>query len=116
MRGTADDQLEGGAWNHYKGGIILNGSTADGTAKPGPCAINCNNDGEVYSFHPSGANAVFAELPENLIRVLWERGWMFYTFVGKTGCRLMCAWDTSAKDIDEFVADINDSLRERMNG
>jgi prepilin-type processing-associated H-X9-DG protein len=61
VRGTADDALEGGAWNHYKGGIILNGSSPDGTAKPGPCALNCNNDGEVYSFHLSGANAVFAD-------------------------------------------------------
>jgi prepilin-type N-terminal cleavage/methylation domain-containing protein/prepilin-type processing-associated H-X9-DG protein len=61
VRGTADDSLEGGAWNHYKGGITLNGSTSDGMAKPGPCALNCNNDGEVYSFHPGGANAVFAD-------------------------------------------------------
>src|SRR5262249_20864460 len=28
---------------------------------PWPCAINCTNDREVYSFHPSGANAVFAD-------------------------------------------------------
>jgi prepilin-type processing-associated H-X9-DG protein len=37
------------------------GSTPDGTTKPGPCAINCTNDREVYSFHPGGANAVFAD-------------------------------------------------------
>ena len=37
------------------------GSSYDGTAKPGPCAINCTNDKEVYSFHPGGANAVFAD-------------------------------------------------------
>ena len=57
----AADVLEGGPWNHYKGGIVLNGSAPDGTAKPGPCALNCNNDVEVYAFHPSGANAVFAD-------------------------------------------------------
>jgi prepilin-type N-terminal cleavage/methylation domain-containing protein/prepilin-type processing-associated H-X9-DG protein len=57
----AADVLEGGPWNHYKGGIVLNGSTPDGMARPGPCALNCNNDGEVYAFHPSGANAVFAD-------------------------------------------------------
>jgi prepilin-type N-terminal cleavage/methylation domain-containing protein/prepilin-type processing-associated H-X9-DG protein len=57
----AADVLEGGPWNHYKGGIVLNGSTTDGSAKPGPCALNCNNDGEAYAFHPSGANAVFAD-------------------------------------------------------
>jgi prepilin-type N-terminal cleavage/methylation domain-containing protein len=37
------------------------GSSYDGTTKPGPCAINCTNDREVYSFHPAGANAVFAD-------------------------------------------------------
>jgi prepilin-type processing-associated H-X9-DG protein len=29
--------------------------------QPGPCALNCTNEKEVYSFHPSGANAVFAD-------------------------------------------------------
>jgi prepilin-type processing-associated H-X9-DG protein len=37
------------------------GATPDGTTKPGPCAINCTNDREVYSFHPGGANAVFVD-------------------------------------------------------
>jgi prepilin-type N-terminal cleavage/methylation domain-containing protein/prepilin-type processing-associated H-X9-DG protein len=27
----------------------------------GPCAINCSNEQEVFSFHPGGANAVFAD-------------------------------------------------------
>jgi prepilin-type processing-associated H-X9-DG protein len=37
------------------------GSTRDGATQPGPCAINCTNEKEVYSFHPGGANAVFAD-------------------------------------------------------
>ena len=56
-----DQVLEGGPWDHFKGGIILQGSTFDGTAKPGRCALNCNNDREVYAFHAGGANAVFAD-------------------------------------------------------
>jgi prepilin-type N-terminal cleavage/methylation domain-containing protein/prepilin-type processing-associated H-X9-DG protein len=50
----------GGAW---VGGTLTlgQGSTPDGATKPGPCAINCTNDHEVYSFHPGGANAVFAD-------------------------------------------------------
>jgi prepilin-type processing-associated H-X9-DG protein len=61
--GTAgpDQALEGGDWDHYKGSIILRGSTSDGTANPGRCALNCNNDREVYAFHPGGANAVFVD-------------------------------------------------------
>ena len=45
----------------FRNGILLQGSTADGTMKPGRCAINCTNVQEVYSFHPGGANAVFAD-------------------------------------------------------
>ena len=50
----------GGVW---VGGTLIfgQGSTPDGATKPGPCAINCTNDREVYSFHPGGANAVFAD-------------------------------------------------------
>jgi prepilin-type N-terminal cleavage/methylation domain-containing protein/prepilin-type processing-associated H-X9-DG protein len=56
-----DQLLVGGPWNHFKGDIILQGSSPDGTAQPGPCALNCTNDAEVYAFHPGGANAVFAD-------------------------------------------------------
>lgn len=41
--------------------IFGQGSTLDGATKLGRCAINCTNDHEVYSFHPGGANAVFAD-------------------------------------------------------
>jgi prepilin-type N-terminal cleavage/methylation domain-containing protein/prepilin-type processing-associated H-X9-DG protein len=57
-----DDQaLEGGPWNHFKGGILLQGSTFDGSMKLERCALNCTNDGEVYAFHAGGASAVFAD-------------------------------------------------------
>jgi prepilin-type N-terminal cleavage/methylation domain-containing protein len=41
--------------------IFGQGSSPDGAAKPGPCAINCTNNREVYSFHPQGANSVQAD-------------------------------------------------------
>jgi len=51
---------EGAAW--VGGNLIIGqGSSTDGATKPGPCAINCTNNREVYSFHPGGANAVFAD-------------------------------------------------------
>jgi prepilin-type N-terminal cleavage/methylation domain-containing protein/prepilin-type processing-associated H-X9-DG protein len=56
-----DQAIDGGPWDHYKGSIILQGSTPDGKTTPGPCAINCTNDHEVYAFHTGGANAVFAD-------------------------------------------------------
>jgi threonine aldolase len=52
------------------------------------------------------ANAVFAEIPLKLQAALRARGWKFYTFLGETGCRLMCAWDTTPETIDRFAADL----------
>lgn len=60
----------------------------------------------VKLLFPRQANAVFAELPAAAIDGLWKRGWLFYTFIGKGGCRLMCAWDTTETDVDAFVADL----------
>jgi prepilin-type N-terminal cleavage/methylation domain-containing protein/prepilin-type processing-associated H-X9-DG protein len=53
--------IDGGPWAGFWTGIVLQGSSADGTFRPGPCALNCTNDHEVYSFHTGGANAVFAD-------------------------------------------------------
>jgi len=34
-------------------------------------------------------------------------GWKFYTHVGSQGeARLMCSWDTTTEDVDEFAADL----------
>lgn len=41
--------------------IFGQGSSSDGATKPGPCAINCTNNREPFSFHPAGINAVFAD-------------------------------------------------------
>jgi prepilin-type N-terminal cleavage/methylation domain-containing protein/prepilin-type processing-associated H-X9-DG protein len=52
--------VSGGVW--VSGTLMFGqGSTPDGATKPGPCAINCTNDRQVYSFHIGGANAVFAD-------------------------------------------------------
>jgi prepilin-type N-terminal cleavage/methylation domain-containing protein/prepilin-type processing-associated H-X9-DG protein len=56
-----DQIISGGPWDGYHTGISLQGSGFDGTTQPGPCAINCTNAHEVYSFHPGGANALFAD-------------------------------------------------------
>src|SRR5262245_47048472 len=59
-RAVAGIYRPGGAW---VGGptTVGQGSSYDGTTKPGPCAINCTNEQEVYSFHPGGAYTVFAD-------------------------------------------------------
>jgi prepilin-type N-terminal cleavage/methylation domain-containing protein/prepilin-type processing-associated H-X9-DG protein len=63
-----DQVLDGGAWNHFKGGIILQGKTAAGTAELGTCSMNCTNHGEVYSFHTGGAQTVFADGSVHFLR------------------------------------------------
>jgi prepilin-type processing-associated H-X9-DG protein len=70
----------GGAWAEQQNAFYLDGSTPDGVLKPGPCAINCTNnfarvlpsknydDGEVYSFHPGGANCLFVDGSAHFLR------------------------------------------------
>jgi prepilin-type N-terminal cleavage/methylation domain-containing protein/prepilin-type processing-associated H-X9-DG protein len=60
-RAGEDQAFTGCGWCGYNNPLIIQGSTPDGQTLPGPCAINCTNNGEVYSFHPRGANAVFAD-------------------------------------------------------
>src|SRR5439155_7240033 len=67
---------------------------------------------EVKILFPRQANSVFAELPSHVINGLRERGWMFYTFIGKGGCRFMCSWDTTAEDVNAFVRDMKQLLAE----
>ena len=62
----------------------------------------------VRPIAPVQSNGVFVELPPVVQARLRERGWRFYTFLGDTGCRLMCAWDTTPDTVDRFAADLAD--------
>jgi threonine aldolase len=55
---------------------------------------------------PVQANGVFVDLPEPVVRGLRARGWHFYTFIGATGCRFMCAWDTPVDAVDRLAQDV----------
>jgi prepilin-type N-terminal cleavage/methylation domain-containing protein/prepilin-type processing-associated H-X9-DG protein len=50
--------ITGGPW---AGRNLIWGDPFDVEPPPWPCAINCSNHREVYSFHPRGANTVFAD-------------------------------------------------------
>ena len=43
--------------------ITVTGTDATGTTNigTGPCAMNCNNQQDIYSFHTGGANVAFAD-------------------------------------------------------
>ncbi len=60
-RGYPDVYTLGGPWASGTNRIFLQGFDAQTGQQPGPCAINCTNNQEVYSFHPGGANAVYAD-------------------------------------------------------
>ncbi|WP_435016504.1 DUF1559 domain-containing protein [Tundrisphaera sp. TA3] len=53
--------VDGGGWADRESPYGLHGFTLDGKATPGPCHTNCTNRNEVFSFHPGGANHVFAD-------------------------------------------------------
>jgi prepilin-type processing-associated H-X9-DG protein len=55
------DPYPTGAWAAPNAFVGILGAQYDGSSREGPCAINCINQGEVYSFHPGGANVVFAD-------------------------------------------------------
>jgi threonine aldolase len=60
----------------------------------------------VEIMFPVDANAVFADIPVGVQATVRSRGWRFYTFLGEAGCRLMCAWDTTAETVDRFIDDM----------
>ena len=59
---------------------------------------------------PCEASAVFMRMEPELVTRLHERGWRFYKFVEPDIYRFMCAWSTTEQEIDEFIADVRNSL------
>jgi prepilin-type N-terminal cleavage/methylation domain-containing protein len=54
--------VTGAGWANRDSAFGLHGFPVDGSGEPpGPCHTNCVNRNEVFSFHPGGANHVFAD-------------------------------------------------------
>lgn len=61
---------------------------------------------------PVQANAVFAVLPSQVTAALQERH-HFYVWDHQTGeVRLMCSWDTTTEDIDDFLTDVATQMQQ----
>ena len=58
---TAGTAISGAVWTDSDGTFTLHGYSTDGITSGGPCASNCNNNNEIYSFHNGGANVVFGD-------------------------------------------------------
>jgi prepilin-type N-terminal cleavage/methylation domain-containing protein/prepilin-type processing-associated H-X9-DG protein len=56
-------ETTGGVWAEHQKAVSIGGASADGTITigGGPCAINCNNDWELYAMHTGGANGLMAD-------------------------------------------------------
>ena len=60
----------------------------------------------VKLLFPVETNAVFVELPADTLHGMRSSGWQIPSVFGDTSCRLMCGWDTSREDVEQFVADL----------
>jgi len=49
------------SWADRNNLIAPTGALPDGSARLGPCPMNCTNNQELYSFHPAGCMAVFGD-------------------------------------------------------
>jgi prepilin-type N-terminal cleavage/methylation domain-containing protein/prepilin-type processing-associated H-X9-DG protein len=56
------------SWADRNNLIAPTGAKADGSSRLGPCAMNCTNDNELYSFHPTGVNALFGDGSVHFLR------------------------------------------------
>jgi threonine aldolase len=56
------------------------------------------------------ANSVFVDLSPAALAAVRARGWRFYTFIGDSGARFMCSWDTTDADVDALAHDLREIL------
>jgi len=57
----ANSRASGASWADPDLEFWVDGFTTDGLTSLGPCAMNCNNNNELYSFHTGGSQAVFCD-------------------------------------------------------
>ena len=92
--------LKDGAW-------LLHATHANAMAKRLEAGLRALP--RVKISYPVDSNAVFAKIPPAAEKQMHERGWKFYTgVVTPDESRLMCSWDTTAEDVDAFVADLGE--------
>jgi len=57
-----------GAWANPATAIAVTGFNPATMSVPGPCAVNCNNNDEVYGFHPAGAQICMGDGSVRMIK------------------------------------------------
>jgi threonine aldolase len=89
--------LQDGAWLRHAKHANLMARRLETAIRPLP---------GVEIAYPVQTNAVFARLPDAVVKGMHRRGWKFYTHVGQGSARLMTSWDTTPEDVDAFAADL----------
>jgi prepilin-type N-terminal cleavage/methylation domain-containing protein/prepilin-type processing-associated H-X9-DG protein len=79
---------------HWPGPGLLQGRgwAPDRADHLGPCAINCTNQGEVYSFHPGGANVLMADGSAHFLKAAIDIR-VFARLVTRAGGEVVSAGD-----------------------
>jgi threonine aldolase len=93
--------LEDGAWLRH---------AAHANAMTQKLATALHDRFNIAFTAPPEVNAVFAQIPPAAAHRLLARGWHFYNFVGASGFRLMCAWDTQDSDLERFLDALGEEL------
>jgi threonine aldolase len=93
--------LEDGAWLRH---------AAHANAMAQRMAQGLSSIAQARLLAPVQANGVFVDLPQHAVDALRAKGWRFYAFVGETGLRLMCSWDTPPAAVDGFLDDLRKAL------
>jgi len=61
VMGKLAGSTSNGPWANPGSAVIVRGFNSQTLNFPGPCAVNCTNDREIYSFHIGIAQALFAD-------------------------------------------------------
>lgn len=81
-----------GAWASPANVNNPRGYSWDGDGFPGPCPLNCSNLYAVYSFHPEGANTLFADGSVRLLKQSVDI-WVFYALITSRGGEILAPGD-----------------------
>jgi threonine aldolase len=65
---------------------------------------------EIKISFPVQSNAVFARIPKTAEEKVRARGWQFSTGNVTPDSRLMCSWDTTPDDVDNFISDLKNAI------
>jgi prepilin-type N-terminal cleavage/methylation domain-containing protein/prepilin-type processing-associated H-X9-DG protein len=80
----------GGAWADCNSDTHIGGASSNGYRYAGTCIMNCTSDNEVYSFHPGGANACFADGSVHFIKESINPA-VFFALITRNGGELISA-------------------------